>query len=283
MSAAGSSAVQAMTPATPRTGWHELPPTVRAAIERHTGTVHHAETISTGLNAAFTARLLTDTGPVFAKGVPSARAAAQRREVLINPHAHPIAPRLHWHFDTAGWHVLGFEHLDGHPANLSPHSPDLPSVARTLAQLTDLTPPPIGCRRIEDRWADAAQQAGTNATLLAGDHLSHTDLNPHNILITNHGARLVDWSWPTLSAPWSDTACTALWLIAEGHTPTDAENWAAAIPTWATATPPALDAFTAINVALWAQIAAADPRPWKRRLRTAATSWAKHRAGRNYP
>lgn len=275
----GSSAALAMTPSTGRIGWDDLSTAVRAAIENHAGKVHRAETISSGLNAAFTARLDTDAGPIFAKGVPSARATAQHREAVINPHARPIAPRLHWHVDTAGWHVLGFEHLDGHPADLSPRSPDLPAVARTLARLAELTPPPTGCRRIEHRWSDAAEQSGTDPTLLAGEHLSHTDLNPHNILITGHGARLVDWSWPTLGAPWIDTACATLWLIAEGHTPADAESWAAGNPTWANATPPALDAFTAINAALWAQIAAVDPRPWKQRLHAAASSWAQYRAG----
>lgn len=274
----GSSAAKAMTPAAARPRWDDLPAAVRAAIEQHVGKVHHAETISSGLNAAFTARLDTDAGPVFVKGVHSARAAAQRREAVINPHARPIAPRLHWHVDTAGWHVLGFEHLDGHPADLSPSSPHLPAVGRMLARLAELTPPPTGCRRIEDRWADVAERSGTDPTLLAGDHLLHTDLNPHNILIIDHGARLVDWSWPTLGAPWIDTACATLWLIAEAHTPADAENWAAGNPTWANATSPALDAFAAMNAALWARIAAVDPRPWKLRLRAAAASWTQYRA-----
>ena len=271
------SAAHAMAPVAEHTAWHDLPEHLRAAVQDKAGTVHRATTISSGLNAAFTARLNTDSGIVFAKGVPSTRAAAQRREADINPHVQPIAPRLLWHIDTAGWHVLGFEHLDGRPADLSPKSADLPAVAGVLDQLTELELPPVECKRIEQRWADAAQHAGADADLLTGDHLLHTDLNPHNVLVTDAGVRIVDWSWPTLGAPWIDTACAALWLIAEGHTPADAESWASRVPVWTCATSRALNAFTAINAVLWGKIAAAEPRSWKQRLYYAATTWDENR------
>ncbi len=280
MTGARDSAAHAMTSVAARTAWTDLPDRVRSAVEAQVGAVHQASTISGGLNAAFTARLRTHSGSVFAKGVLDARAAAQRREATVNPHVHPIAPRLLWEIDADGWHVLGFEHLDGRPADLTPASPDLPALSDVLAQLTSLTAPHSTCKRIEDRWADAADRAGVDASLLAGDQLLHTDLNPHNILITGTGPRIVDWSWPTLGAAWIDTACAALWLIAEGHTPDDAESWAAGVPAWANASGPALNAFTAINAALWRQIASADPREWKQRIHEAAFTWYKFRAGR---
>jgi len=146
-------------------------------------------------------------------------------------------------------------------------------VADTLALLDRMLPPPGACRRIEDRWADAAHAAKVDPALLTGDHLIHTDLNPHNILISQQAARVVDWAWPTLGAAWIDPACTALWLIADGYTPAFAEAWAATIPSWTLASPQALDVFIATNAALWADIAAADPRPWKQRLRDVATMW----------
>jgi hypothetical protein len=276
-----TSAARAMTPTAARTGWNELPDQVRAAVESQTGEVHHVTTISSGLNAAFTARLNTHTGSVFAKGVPATRATAQRREAAINPQVQPIAPRLLWEIDTEGWHILGFEHLDGRPADLGPTSTDLPAVASVLGQLTELDAPDTGCKRIEDRWADAAQRADADASLLAGDHLLHTDLNPHNILITTTGPRIIDWSWPTLGAPWIDTACATLWLIAEGHTPANAETWATTVPAWVTASQPGLDTFTAINAVLWAQIASADPRAWKQRIHQAAASWREYRTTRH--
>ncbi|MGH3876676.1 MAG: hypothetical protein ACRDSK_06515 [Actinophytocola sp.] len=272
-----ASAARAMTPTAARTGWNELPDQVRAAVESLTGEVHHVTTISSGLNAAFTARLSTHTGLVFAKGVPATRATAQRREAAINPQVQPIAPRLLWEIDTEGWHVLGFEHLDGRPADLRPTSTDLPAAAGVLGQLTELDAPDAGCKRIENRWADAAERAGANVRLLAGDHLLHTDLNPHNILITTTGPRIVDWSWPTLGAAWIDTACAALWLIAEGHSPGAAESWASGLPPWDTASTEELDAFTAINAALWGQIASADQRSWKQRIHEAAVVWCKYR------
>ena len=271
------SAAQAMTPTAPRTTWDDLPAPVRAAIEAETGAVRAVHAISAGLNSAITARLDTRTGPVFIKGVRSDRAAGQRREADLNPHVVPVAPRLHWQVDTDGWHVLGFEHIDARPARLSPGSADLPVVADTLARLGRMPPAPRACRRIEDRWADAAHAAKVDPALLAGDHLIHTDLNPHNILITQRGARVVDWAWPTLGAAWIDPACTTLWLIAEGHTPAVAEAWAAPVPSWTLASPQALDVFIATNAALWADIAAADPRPWKQRLHHAATMWAEQR------
>jgi hypothetical protein len=271
------SAARAMTPVAARTSWDALPEQVRFAVEDHAGTVLRVDTISSGLNASFTARLHTDTGLTFAKGVPSDRAAAQRREAEINTHVQPIAPRLLWQVDTQGWHVLGFEHLDGRTVDLSPGSADLADVAGVLGRLAELEASRNVCKRIEDRWADAAQRAEVGTELLAGDHLLHTDLNPHNILITDVGTRIVDWSWPTMGAAWIDTACAALWLIAEGHAPADAESWASQVTVWGEVTPKALDAFTMTNAALWGQIAAAEPRSWKQRLHEAAAAWATYR------
>ncbi len=113
-------------------------------------------------------------------------------------------------------------------------------------------------------------------TLLAGDQLLHTDLNPHNILIGEH-ARIIDWAWPTLGAAWVDAACATLWLIAEGHSPAAAETWAAGIPAWAPASRPGIDVFTTIGCHLWGQIAHDDPQPWKLRLHAATQAWAAHR------
>jgi hypothetical protein len=276
MTDALESAARAMTPVAMRTKWNDLPEQVRSAVEDHAGTVDRVDTISSGLNASFTARLHTAAGITFAKGVPSDRAAAQRREAEINIHVQPIAPRLLWQVDTQGWHILGFEHLNGRAADLSPGSADLAGIAGVLGQLAALEVPRRACRRIEDRWADAAHRAGVGTELLAGDHLLHTDLNPHNILVTDTDTRIVDWSWPTLGAAWVDTACAALWLIAEGHSPAAAESWASQM-VWTEATPKALDVFTKTNVALWGQIAAAEPRAWKQRLHEAAAAWAKLR------
>jgi hypothetical protein len=266
-----------MTPVEPRTAWAQLPEPVRLAIEAETGPVHQIATINAGLNSAITATLHTTAGPVFVKGARSERAAGQRREATINPHVVPIAPRLLWQIETRGWHILGVEHLNGHPADLAPGSADLGAITTTLARLGRMAAP-AECRPIEDRWADAARTTGVDVQLLAGDRLLHTDLNPHNILVANDVARLVDWAWPTRGAAWVDTACAALWLIAEGHPPEAAETWAADNPAWADAMVDAIDAFANISVVLWQQIANADPRPWKRDMHAAARRWADYRA-----
>lgn len=268
---------RAMASTRSRTSWSDLPELVRADIEFRTGTVHRVDPITCGLNASFVARLHTDTGVIFAKGVARDRATAQRREAQVNGYVLPIAPRLRWQIEAQGWHILGFEHLDGRVADFTPGSTDLPRTARVLGQLAELQAPHRDCRRIEDRWSDVAEQAGVDIELLAGQNLLHTDLNPHNLLVTDAGTRIVDWSWPTLGAAWLDTACAALWLIAEGHSPAGAETWASTVSAWATATPQKIDAFTAINEVLWGQIAAADPCAWKRNLHTAAAAWATYR------
>jgi hypothetical protein len=270
-------AANAMAPTTSHTTWDELPAEVHDAITSKTGTVHRVETIPAGLNSSITARLDTDQGKVFLKGTRSEHAAAARREANINAHVTAISPRLRWELECSGWHLLGFDHLHGHRADYTPGSPDLSLLTATLTTLASVPATP-DCRDITDRWADAAHRAEVNPELFAGDRLLHTDLNPHNVLITTTAAHLVDWSWPSRGAAWIDTACAALWLIAEGHTPHDAETWAERSPTWSHATPTAISAYAATQAALWADIAKTDPdQPWKQQLYTAADSWCNHR------
>lgn len=259
-----------------RARWHELPDTVRHAVESEAGTVRAVEPVSAGLNSGIAALLCTSVGRVFVKGMRTDRpgVAAQHREAEINPHVTPIAPRLLWQIDIDGWNILGFEHLKGRHASLAPDSPDLPKIAETLACLGEIEAPDLPLKRLEDRWAGLADDSAL--VLLAGDYLLHTDLNPHNILI-GATARIVDWAWPTRGAGWIDAACAALWLIAEGHTPAAAERWAQQIEAYAAASPRGIDTFTTVSCRLWKQIAHDDPQPWKRRLQVAAQVWAEHR------
>jgi len=160
-------ASQAMRSTRPRTPWNELPNTVRRAIESAAGTVHAAEPISAGLNCGIAALLHTPTGRVFIKGLPSnhPRITTQQREAEINSHVAPIAPRLLWQVDLDGWNILAFEHLDGRHANLAPGSPDLPKIADTLTRLGQIPAPELPLRRLQDRWADLADDS--TLTLLA--------------------------------------------------------------------------------------------------------------------
>lgn len=130
-------------------------------------------------------------------------------------------------------------------------------------------------RPLADRWVTLVPAGHRHH--LDGAVLAHTDLNPHNILITEHGARLVDWAWPTLGPAWVDTACAVLWLIAEGHSVAAAEHWAARVPAYRHADPEGITVVVDAYRLMWTRIADHDPTEWKRRARRAADAWAAHR------
>ena len=64
---------------------------------------------------------------MFAKGLPSdhRRVITQAREAAVAPLVSDISPALLWHFDEAGWNVLGYEYAHGRHADYTPGSPDL--------------------------------------------------------------------------------------------------------------------------------------------------------------
>jgi hypothetical protein len=260
----------------PRVHWHDLPEAIRVAVEFRTGPVLKSESVSAGHNSHVAAVLHTGAGEVFIKGMRSdhPRVWTQQVEADINPYVLTISPRILWHMDVDGWNMLGFEHVDGRHADLSPGSADLSKVAETIERLERISCPDLPFKRIEQRWADYGDEAALK--LLSGDSLLHTDLSPHNILINNSG-HVVDWAWPTAGAAWIDLACVALWLMAEGHTPQEAEKWTQRLPVWTTASDDAIDVFVVTASALWGQIARADPQPWKQQLAAAARKWARHR------
>jgi hypothetical protein len=52
------------------------------------------------------------------------------------------SPAVEWHFEAAGWLVVGFEHCEGPHADLSPESPDLDLLSNALEMLGQ-TPPDV--------------------------------------------------------------------------------------------------------------------------------------------
>jgi hypothetical protein len=56
-------------------------------------------------------------GKVFAKGLPSGhrRVITQAREAAVTPLGRDISPAMLWHFDEAGWNVLGYEYAPATP------------------------------------------------------------------------------------------------------------------------------------------------------------------------
>lgn len=263
-----------------RVTWDGLDDALRDALDAECGPILDVTPVREGWNSQLAAILRTTAGTrVFVKGLREGhpRAWTQQTEAAINPHVGgTVAPRLLWSIQTGGWHLLGFEYIDGRSADLTPGSADLSKVAACLHQLQAVPAPDLPIKRAEHRWrayiddpADLAQ--------LAGNHLLHTDYNPDNILITDR-AHIVDWAWPTRGAGWIDQALCALWLIVAGHNPADAESWAAQFPSWNAAFPPAVTAFIDANRRLWAEIANDDPDPWTSRVAASAQRWHLYRS-----
>jgi thiamine kinase-like enzyme len=131
-------------------------------------------------------------------------------------------------------------------------------------------------KHARQRWAayiDREHDLG----LLDGDALLHTDFNPLNILLGPGRTWIIDWAWPTRGAAFIDPACFLLRAMAAGHSPAQAEALAARCHGWTAAPPAAIDVFAVASARLYAEIAAADPQPFKRDLAAAARQWANHR------
>ncbi|MFC3990733.1 hypothetical protein [Actinoplanes siamensis] len=135
--------------------------------------------------------------------------------------------------------------------------------------------PPVDLRRAEVRWADYVDQPAA-AEELAGSSLLHTDWNDTNVLISDR-ARLVDWGWATRGAPWLDPALWVIWLIASGHSPSAAEQWAGKVATWSSGSPESVTRFASANARFWASEGERTQDAWTLRLVNASASWAAHR------
>ncbi|BCJ76977.1 hypothetical protein CS0771_65210 [Catellatospora sp. IY07-71] len=260
-----------------RVSWQDLPAGLRRLIEAEAGVFVRAEQVGTGHNCLLGMIMHTAHDRYFLKGVPADHKRAvwtQSNEAAINPHVRHVSAPLIFHVAADGWDVLGFQYLDGRHADLSPGSPDLLKITSGLQALASIPAPDgLSLRTADDRWRD---YAGDHAHLLAGTTVAHTDLHRHNILIDS-SAKFIDWAWPTLAAPWFDTACVGLQLIQAGHTPKDAELWCQNSPEFAAATDEAVSTFVAAARSLWAEISAADPQQWKIEVAEAARAWAEYR------
>jgi Ser/Thr protein kinase RdoA (MazF antagonist) len=117
--------------------------------------------------------------------------------------------------------------------------------------------------------------------LVDGDTLLHTDMTHNNFLIDGHQVHVADWSMPCRGAVWLDTARMLVRLIRAGHTPEQAERWAADLPTWADTTPGAIDAFAAALVKTSRRLRDNRPdAPHLAELADATNAWFVHRSRR---
>ncbi|NGO77755.1 aminoglycoside phosphotransferase [Streptomyces sp. YC504] len=263
---------------TERFTFDTLPPAAVDAITTHTGPIETVTETSSGFNSEISARITTETGDLFVKGMRTdhPRAWTQQREADTNPYVHGITPALRWRVQTDGWDVLAFDAIDGPHADYADTS-DLVLVADMLTRLSHIpAPADLELKDAAHRLRDHAPAEALD--LFAGDHLLHTDLNHTNVLVDGERALLVDWAWATRGAPWLDAGYWVLWLISDGsHSAESAESWAARIPAFRTAPRAGVDAFAEANESIWAEIAAADPDPWTQQVHTAAKTWATHR------
>ncbi|MFJ3757129.1 aminoglycoside phosphotransferase [Streptomyces sp. NPDC090080] len=258
--------------------FEDLPRPVVAALERRSGRVIRSEAVGQGLNSEIAARVFTESGSFFVKGLRADHkwVRTQHREAEVNPFLCGIAPRLHWKIEESGWVLLGFEIISGHHANYSPDSPDLPKVVDLLSRLGEIEIPAVELRRAEQRLA-AYVTVPTDLEYFSGTSLLHTDLNDHNVIVGDK-AYLVDWAWATSGAEWLDAAYWVVWLIAAGnHEPESAEYWASKIPAWRRAPAEGITAFARATENVWEEIAGDDPDEWTARLRHAARCWSAFR------
>jgi hypothetical protein len=255
-----------------------LDPDLAALIETRTGPVLEAERSSRGYTSDYTGTVLAASGRVFVKAArdPGRLTSSLEREAAVNPAVRDISPPLMWQARGNGWHALAFQHVTGAHASFAPGSPDLPAVTRAIDRISAV-PLPTAARDWRENRYD--RYANGTAALLAGETLLHGDINPDNLLIGPDGnVTIVDWAWPTHGAALIDPACLAIQLIAAGHTPDEAERWAARCTAWQQASPAAIDAFANATVRMYQRFERLDPEPWRKAMTTAATTWADHRA-----
>lgn len=266
-----------------RISWEDLPNDLKAAVEKRTGHILDARTVTAGQNSPMAATVTTERGKTFVKGLPCTerRPASQAREIAVAPLVRDFSPHLLWHFDEAGWIVLGYQHVEGRHADYRPGSGDPDALLPLLRALGEIEVPtgPGPFKLAEDRWKEYADDPA-ELEIFSGTTLQHTDWVPYNVLISPDRPYLVDWAWPTLGAPWMDPACFLIRLMASGYSAEDAERFAAQVPAFAKAEPAHLDLFACVNVRMWDAIEAQSTghiSSWMRGVVAASREWAKYR------
>lgn len=246
-----------------RVQWEELPSELRDAVEARTGTVITSETVAEGLNCSVALVIHTrNNGALFLKGVRTSDAAGMvglRCEEQINETVVGISPVIRHRFELGGWLCLAFIYVDGRHADLSPGTKDLTAVALTMGRMQQLN---LDDLQRSGRSAATAPQFADRfvkflkpgeAAALKGTNLLHTDANPHNIMIGEHGgdAYVVDWAMPAIGPAWVDPAYTAVRLMECGQAPSDALGWLGGFTSWRQADPKAVEVFVNVTCRHW--------------------------------
>lgn len=268
----------------PRGDWAGLPADIRESIETRTGSIMGVRAASTGNHADIAATLETADGRVFVKAARKLDADRDgpevwslRRESVIAPHVAQFAPRLLWEVEVGEWLALAFEHVPGRTATFAPGSPDLKVLANVVHDLQAAPCPDAVTLQVEQRWAPLADDVSP----MAGDALLHTDLNPDNLIIdAGRTVRVVDWALVSRGAAWVEVGQLMPWLILDGHSPRQADAWAAQIPSWRDADPGAVNLYSRLAVEFWQRRSRNRPEPWMTPYLTAWRQWAAYRMER---
>lgn len=246
-----------------RCDWDGLPAVVRAEVEALTGPVSEVQPVTDGLTCSFAAGLRAGRGRWFVKGAPETDARAweaQYAERLVFPLLDGVSPAFRWKVTAAGWELMVFDWADGRHADLGPGSPDLPLVAEVMLAAQEITAPHFLYMPLAHRlgpWLETAE-----VPLLAGETVLHTDTNPHNLLVSDDRAWMVDWAMWAQGPAWVDVAYTTVRLMEADTAPADALLWAERFPSWRQADPKAVAAFVAGSCRQWeAMVGAVDCLP----------------------
>ncbi|MEV1079851.1 hypothetical protein AB0I98_16640 [Streptomyces sp. NPDC050211] len=257
-----------------RIEWHHLPAATRAAVERHASPVESAETAPHGVMSRLACTIRTRAGRAFLKGTrqDDPQAWVYRHEAKVTQAA-PRAARVLWEVDAGGWLLYGYEYVDGRYPNLRPGSADLAPLVSSLAALSE-APWPEALRKkpLHTRWADFLPEDVPPG--LQGRSLAHTDMSPHNMLVTLAGELLlVDWALSCPAPAWADTALTIPRLISAGHTPEQGEAIARQVPAYRAADPDTVTTFARTVYAAWEDWERTRPLPHRAALTAAAREW----------
>ncbi|GAA3957208.1 phosphotransferase [Actinoplanes auranticolor] len=254
-----------------RSEWTALPEAVTDEVADRVGESHAIPAV-TGDHAEIAATVAGTRGTVFVKaahtdfGVRSLRYELRVSEAVNGS----LSPAVDWHFEAAGWLVVGFEHCDGRHADLSPGSPDLDLLGEALTTLGRTPAPDVPLFNPQARL-------GFEHPSMAGGTLVHTDLSPTNLIVTSHGLRIVDWAMAAKAASWVELAMLMQWLISAGHSAEQAEQWLTRFPAWRLTDPEALDYFATSNAEKWAAKSAGATADWIHDLAAWTHQWSMYR------
>lgn len=262
-----------------RIEWHDLPATTRAAVERHTGPVETAETAPHGVMSRLACTVHTPAGRAFIKGTrhDDPQAWVYRHEARVTRCA-PLAPRVLWEAEAGGWVLYGYEYIKGRHPDLTSGSDDVTALLRTLTATSQVPwPKALNKKPLHTRWTAFLPKDVPHG--LQGQVVAHTDMSPHNMLMTPDGKLLLlDWALACPAPAWADTALTVPRLISAGHTPDQAEIHAKQVPAYRTADPATVTTFAQTVYTAWENWERTRPMPHRAALTAAARTWVTHRA-----